>query len=281
MNLGLKDYLNLEYDRLFAAVDSFRTLLPHPDKAASIHSGEEGQFLERLLAQFLREKLPKVCSVGSGFIVNLERELRSYQTDIIVYDEHLHAPVMRYGDAVVVDHRAVIAAVSVKRTLTYANIASEVRELARIGDLCGGSLKERFPAYLALVGFSHESTAQFVKKIEASHAALLKCYPPDVKTRWSLNQIVNDILVIGDFVIHRRSLKNPEQRPKDAKFVWMGGEGTHRHYYLQVLLKGITDVISFNYKVDTPVLLDGPRMNMKNMGSIPICAGNRPPVALV
>jgi len=106
-NTEFQNYLNLEYDRLIARIDSFRSLLPHPTRDAALHSGEEGRYLESIFETFLRERLPASCGVGTGFIVNTNSGVTSYQTDILVYDRMNYAPISDYGSAVVLPHPSV------------------------------------------------------------------------------------------------------------------------------------------------------------------------------
>lgn len=279
MTICLRNYLNLEYDRLYAVVDAFRTLLPHQDRDAAVHSGEEGRFLEELLIAFLRGKLPSTCGVGSGFIVNRSRDACSYQVDVIVYDRMRHAPILQYGNAVVVEHQSVLAAISVKRTLSYDKIDVEVGALSYIGTICGDGIAGRFPPYLALVAFRHAAESNFEDKINTSHQHLLSIYK-DRPEKWSLNEVVNDLIVVDDFVIHRTSLNHERVAPKKAAFYWTGGDGVHRHYYLQLILKGISDALAGMLGVEAPIPIDMPTFGMRELQGLPVCTANRPPTTL-
>ena len=66
---SFQEFLNGEHDSLLASIDLFRTLLPHDERNASVHSGEEGRFIELALTQYLIDKLPSGVGVGGGFAV--------------------------------------------------------------------------------------------------------------------------------------------------------------------------------------------------------------------
>lgn len=274
----LQKYLNIEYDRLYRSVDAFRMLLPHPAKDASIHSGEEGRFLEELFKEFIRRRVPTVCGVGSGFVACLEREFTSYQTDILIYDRSRYSPVLEYGDAVIIPHQSLIAALSIKRTITYSQIADETRSLSTIGSLCGTAFSRRYPPYLAIVALGHSSpNANFEEKIQSSHEKMLSVYSQR-ECGWSMNELVNDLIIVDDFLIHRAAVRarDAASAPKTAAFTWTGGNGANRHLYLQHILKGIGDVLERMFGVANPIPVEMPQGGRRKLRGIPICTVNRP-----
>lgn len=99
------------------------------------HEPSLGGYKERLLADALRQSIPKKYEVGTGFVAfpadkndsgtSSIHEI-SRQLDVIVFDSHEYAPIFRDGDFVVVPPRAVRAIVEVKSTASYNSLRDVV-----------------------------------------------------------------------------------------------------------------------------------------------------------
>lgn len=136
---------------LRAKHNAFRELLPHSDHDSSIHSGEEGRWKEELLAEFLRTYLPPHIQVETGFIYSKDHSVASYQIDILLWDIRKSAPILRYGNAVIVDPACVVGAISVKSNLRPNDIPKELRELSNIKLLA--SVEDAPKPYTALFAY--------------------------------------------------------------------------------------------------------------------------------
>lgn len=99
------------------------------------HEPSLGGYKERLLADALRQSIPKKFEVGTGFVAfpNSKTDSAtssiheiSRQLDVIVFDSHEYAPVFRDGDFVVVPPRSVRAIVEVKSTASYITVKDVV-----------------------------------------------------------------------------------------------------------------------------------------------------------
>ncbi len=106
------------------------------------HYPSVGQYKERLLADTIRNFLPRTVEVGTGFVMfphadndpvggpelhdplNQSAFLMSRQCDILVYDIARFPPVFRDGDFVVVRPEAVRAVIEVKGSLTLRETKS-------------------------------------------------------------------------------------------------------------------------------------------------------------
>lgn len=77
--------------------------------------GEEGRYKEAILKNVLSKFLPKNCSMGTGFVINKNKEITK-QIDIIIYDDS--SPVLfTEGDFVVVLASSVKAIIEVKSSI--------------------------------------------------------------------------------------------------------------------------------------------------------------------
>jgi hypothetical protein len=99
------------------------------------HEPSLGGYKERLLADALRQSIPKKYEVGTGFVAFPGAKMDSSkssiheisrQLDVIVFDSHDFAPVFRDGDFVVVPPRAVRAVIEVKSTASYKSLRDVV-----------------------------------------------------------------------------------------------------------------------------------------------------------
>ncbi len=83
------------------------------------HNGLAGSGREGAVAKFLRAHLPTRFVVTTGQAVDSEEAI-STQLDVIVYDSHLSAPLVRSDDAEILPAEALLAVVEVKTTFTLA-----------------------------------------------------------------------------------------------------------------------------------------------------------------
>ncbi|VVE56104.1 DUF6602 domain-containing protein [Pandoraea anhela] len=288
---SLQNFLNGEHDMLTTAVDLFRDLVPAPDRDASVHSGEEGRFIEMVLAEYLREKLPAGIGIGGGFIVDAHGKWVSKQIDIILYDSVRFAPVLRYGDAVIVPLESVIGAISVKRKLYNSQLPGEFASLSEIGARASGV---SFPKpVLALVAFECEKSDP-KSAVEAAFAAIKTSFAAKTDRRgrthlYSWNELIDHVIVFDKFILrtnghsHREDLevrKKPQAKTKQLQcsYVWAGNGTTTRNVYIQHLLSGIHRAW---YDEDrgnrvTRDLLAFPQSGMKKIGAVDVCVYCRP-----
>ena len=61
------------------------------------HDGSKGALREDALRQFLKDRLPGICAIGSGEIVGPTDDTTSRQCDLIIYDR-LHGVPLLYGE---------------------------------------------------------------------------------------------------------------------------------------------------------------------------------------
>jgi hypothetical protein len=92
------------------------------------HSGTRGGLAESLLRELIREFLPQRWAVGTGFIMGNSTDergnalgIRSNQIDILIYDQHRHAPVFKDGELLVLTPGSVAVAIEVKSSLETNN----------------------------------------------------------------------------------------------------------------------------------------------------------------
>lgn len=191
---ALQAIQNTRTDSLLSAVDNFRTFLPHGSQERSVHDGEEGRFVELLVAEYLVRHLPERAAVASGFVVDLGTGSRSGQIDILVYDGIEHNPYLKYGDAVIVARESVLAAISIKKKLKYDHVKKEIRRLSFVGDMCGGQGKAR--PYLCLFALDVDSEAKVEAVVGTVFEHVQAAYP-ERAGKYSANQLVDSVIVLN------------------------------------------------------------------------------------
>jgi len=268
--------LEAECDALLSAVDLFRAFVESDISVGSGHPGEEGRFAENLLAQFLRRSLPSRLTVGTGFVLDPNRGRRSYQVDILVYDNTTYPHYLQYGEAVIVPWQSVVAAISVKKNLRKADIKKEVSSLSEIGEMCGGS--GRSAPYLSIVGFESLIAARFVNRVDGAFGEMRDALP-ERDTGYSTNELIDSILVLGEFLIMKKrwKSKDPDQSRATVPYLWTAGE-QRRSLALMHLLNGIERVLyeGLAAGASRPFHRTFPKIQMKVVGAVHIVAEDRP-----
>ena len=95
------------------------------------HAGESGAEAEAVLAQFLRDKLPRRFDAATGFVVGRDGTV-SKQADVIIYDA-LNCPVYRKGPRTQIFPRDNVAAViEVKSKLNKAQLQDAAEKIASV-----------------------------------------------------------------------------------------------------------------------------------------------------
>lgn len=236
-----QNFISCEHDSLIDSIDLFRTLLPDSERDASVHSGEEGTFIELVLTQYLKEKLPNGIGIGGGFVVDFEQEWNSKQIDILIYDAVKYAPIMKYGDAVVLPVEAVIGAISVKRKLYKQQLENEIASLTDIGSHAGG---RGYPKpYLSIVAFHYEKT-DIIKAKTDIYSAISAYYASriDVKNRthkFSWNELIDSVIIFDKLIVKGKNFLEYKLKPGRSDYLWTGGNTFKRSLYVQHLLNGI------------------------------------------
>ena len=271
--MALKEIYNYECDKLLIGVDLFRKLLPHSSKNASIHSGEEGRFVESLVVEFLRKSLPSLIEVSTGFVVwSKNINITSGQIDILIFDNHNFSPLMRYGDAVIIHDQSLIAAISIKKNIALDNIINEVRTLSKIGAICG---KNNYPnPYLAIFSLDIRGLANFQNTIKNVIKKFKETYY-ERDSGWSGNEFINDFIVLNKFIIKRKEWKSDDKQKK-VKYIWCGANNIHRNVYVQQLVHGINKILEKRYKQKNSILTNFPKIGYKPAVEFNICTDDRP-----
>ena len=79
------------------------------------HKGEEGKECESILKLFLERYLPKKYSIGSGLIISKDKNLKSNQTDLIIYDK-TNTPLLAYYESLdLLPIECVYSAIEIKK----------------------------------------------------------------------------------------------------------------------------------------------------------------------
>jgi hypothetical protein len=107
------------------------------------HWGHDGRHKEVLLQALVRRHCPSTVLVSSGFVVSQnDPEILSSEQDILVVDTTTEAPLFNQGDLVIVFPHTVMAAISVKSTMSDATINSVVDGLATVRNVASECNKE-------------------------------------------------------------------------------------------------------------------------------------------
>lgn len=291
---GLKADYAQAVDALSGSVSTFRSILPKDDGSQSGHPGEEGRWTESLISEFLRERLPADLEVSTGFVLDVEQKRRSYQVDILVHDASLHAPLFRYGDAVIVAPEAVVAAISVKYRLRSAEkLTSELESLSDIGAICGSG--SGVPPYLAVVGYvmDHQKKADLdssgLSSFDAyctSVSRTFKKYYTELSKRpekLSANEIVESVIALDGFILHAGSFDKARARSSSSKnggksvsVVWRAPTGKSRHALGEELVEGVVRRFRARRNLTVRRRLKHKAAGAKPVASLPIACWNRP-----
>lgn len=246
----IRQYLSQDIDALLSIYRQFEILLPNEDSSGSSHHGEDGRYVEALIRSYLIKYLPKQLDVATGFILRPgvktglngrerkgQRDKRSTQLKIIVYDSIEYPAFQRFDKNVIVPPESVIGIISVKKHIRAGDIKNECKALKYASKLCrcldinGEPLRGPF---LALVS--------------------IKC--PDIKnenlSNWIFQQIksvydetdppcFDDVVgYIGLF--EQGSIFKARPRGNKAKFVWHSHCDGNTHLGLQFILTGLLSV---------------------------------------
>jgi len=272
--MSITNIFNYECDKLLRGVDLFRELLPSQKTKGSIHNGEEGRFIENLVIEFLRNSLPSQLEVSSGFVVSSrDVGVKSGQIDILIYDKNRYAPIMKYGDAVVIHDKSLIAAISVKKNITRDEITSEFQALSKIGSICGKNGNPN--PYLAVFALDIRGLKKFEDTVSDSFQKIQNAFP-NRDRGWSGNEMVNDLIVLSKFIIKKKQWKDKTEKANQAKYIMCGGNEEHRNIYVQYLVYGICRVLDEKNRTDKSVLTEFPKIDFKGMGAISLCCEERP-----
>lgn len=277
---SFQNYINGDHDSLVSNIDLFRTLLPHEKWKASVHSGEEGRFIELVVIQYLKEKLPSGLGVASGFVVDIAGGWRSKQIDILIYDAATYAPLLKYGDAAILPIQSIIAAISIKRTLYKKQLKNEVLALTEIGSRAGGI---GYPKpYLSIVAFDAERKNDPKGNATSTFESIKNLYLPRLDYlkkahQYSWNELIDSVIVFDEFILKGDSVTAGSGKLK-SDYVWTRGKEQERSLYIQHLLHGIHRAW-YDKRRGNEIkrdLLAIPPVNMKQIGHIPFCTYDRP-----
>lgn len=245
---GLELDFAVDVKRLRESGEIFRRAVPKVDADGNAaegrgagHPGEEGRWTESLVAEFLRKRLPSNLEVSSGFVADPRHSNRSYQVDVLVHDPNTIAPMLRYGDAVIVHPHAVKAAISVKYTLRKRDLAKEIRELASVGDLCNRAHAKG--PYLAILGFELEKSTRgnFRAASESMARAVVENFSElsGRPTKVSSNELVDAVVALEGLII--KTSKGHDYGTnyrKEPKVLW-GGAGRESYAIGVEIVNGI------------------------------------------
>lgn len=212
LNNGYRSDVNL----LIQKSHLFRSLLPSARTSGSGHSGEEGRWTESLVSHFIEANLPGSLEVSTGFIVDPRRNKRSYQVDILVHDSSEYPPIIRYGEAVVVHPKSVVAAISVKFKLTSANVEKELTELSFIGDMCNE--KDKVGPFLSIFAFEIERNAEGIVSNALTNRIkrfyMSKSADGEGGKKITQNEIIDSVISLDGLLLHARKGDPAAQSPK-------------------------------------------------------------------
>lgn len=122
MNI-VEQYWSSVVTRLQSEVDGFNKLIGH--------AGEQGRENELSLSRLLENLIPRRLGVGSGVVIDATN-MRSKQTDIIVYDLADQPTLMAQSSQVIFPVEVVHAVIEVKTNLTADEVADCAEKKASI-----------------------------------------------------------------------------------------------------------------------------------------------------
>ncbi|WP_434310808.1 DUF6602 domain-containing protein [Hominifimenecus sp. rT4P-3] len=240
----LQEYWRQEIQAMEAAYRQFETLLPAEERMGAAHPGEDGRYVECLLAETLERFLPRNIEIFSGFILRpgvksgssktpraADPDQHSGQLDLIVYDSANYPVFQRFGNHAVVPPEGVIAALSVKKHLYLPEVEREIRALQRAGRLCRGEPGVHGP-FLALVSMGSGGQADAGTAV---FQALEKVYR---ETPFFPEEIVGYVGALTEWSICRKKRSGKQE----MEYSFYRHPGEEMHWGFQYLLNGIFSV---------------------------------------
>ena len=101
-----------------------------------IHWLTDGRHKESLLRDLIQRHCPATVIVSSGFVLSSTKSsLCSTEQDILVIDSSQEAPVFRQDEVSIAFPNSVIAAISVKSSMTNSTISSVIKGLKTVRDV--------------------------------------------------------------------------------------------------------------------------------------------------
>ena len=241
---GARAAYRAEIETMIAKKDVFERCIPHERGYLGSQNREgQGAWVEVLFRQFLANCLPDRLEVVSGFILNSVHGRTSAQMDVIVYDSQNYSPVVKYGDAAIVESEAVLAAISVKRRLRTSEVEPELATLVQAAKLAG---EDAAPGpYTALVGFERDPASKTFKKFMDSvtgkyidfHKRLEK-----LPERVSYHEIVDSVVTLDGLRIHASTHKKNNKKNWGKRTISRTGDSPETAYLIAAeLLSGIQE----------------------------------------
>ncbi|MGX8851132.1 DUF6602 domain-containing protein [Amedibacillus sp. YH-ame10] len=148
----MPDYRNYRKsisDELISSKDRVRNFIDDH------HWGEDGRYKEIILAETIKEFLPKSVSVGTGFVIDMN-DMISTQIDIIIYKNDFPL-LFKKADFVVAPKESVLGIIEVKTKFKSNEIREVVKKAHENGRLIGNHIFNGIFSYEN--GFSFENPA--------------------------------------------------------------------------------------------------------------------------
>lgn len=239
---GVRAAYSAEIETMIANKEVFERCIPHEDGHLGSQNREgQGAWVENLFRQFLVNCLPGRLGVVSGFILNTKYAQTSAQMDIIIYDTQNYSPVVRYGDAAIVESEAVLAAISVKRRLRTSDIEPELATLVQAAKLAS---KAPGP-YTALVGFERDPASKTFKKFMDSATGKYIDFHQELEkspVRVSYHEIVDSVVTLDGLRIHASTHKKNNKENSGKRTIVRTGDSPETAYLIAAeLLSGIQE----------------------------------------
>lgn len=175
------------------------------------HSPSIGRFHEEIIATAISTFLSKRFSIKTGFIYNLDNQLKSNQIDIIIVDENYPSPYLfKEKDFCIVFPQAVVCAIEIKSYLGKREFNDIINGSIALRSVCqkcmfmafafssSKNLLYQLDSYYKSISHDHDSLTKYPTQIAIFDRGTLLTAPEKYATPW------------GHYFIHR-----PERNPSD------------------------------------------------------------------
>ncbi|EJR56561.1 hypothetical protein IIM_00493 [Bacillus cereus VD107] len=135
MDKGIEKFQKTLSRELITIKDRVRNLI------GNANWGEEGRYKESILKNVISRFLPSNLSIGTGFIITMERGQikRSSQIDIIIYD-NTYPLLFSEGDFIITSPESVRALVEVKTSIASEDIIEIINKATKNAHLVPNSI---------------------------------------------------------------------------------------------------------------------------------------------
>jgi hypothetical protein len=206
------------------------------------HDGSKGTLREDALRNFLKDRLPGICAIGSGEIVGPKNDTASQQCDLIIYDRLRGIPLLYGESSQVYPIECVFGTIEVKSSLSKEKLLDGLEKIRSVKSLVPDEtiLHSPMPGFASATARPRPFGIVFAYRLAENS---LKSLAENV-AEWEANVPEhlwpNLVVVLGEGVIIHTAEKGQlvltNENFAGGRAIWLGyGEDSLFHAYAAIL----------------------------------------------